>query len=112
MKYLRWIVTIPLAIVIVVFSVNNREGALIDPWPLGEPLFVPLYVLVLGAGAIGFLVGTTLQWLSNAPSRLQSRRKTGQISKLEAELGKLKEHPGATAERTGLPATTPHLDTA
>ena len=69
MKYLRWIVTIPLALAIIVFSVTNRESVKVDPWPLGEPLPVPVYVLVLGAGALGFLAGSTLQWLSSAPTR-------------------------------------------
>ncbi len=110
MKYLRWIVTIPLAVAIVVFSVSNRGSVLVDPWPLGESLFVPLYVLVFGAAAAGFLAGSTLQWLSHAPARLQSRRKSGQIGKLEAELGKLKGAPTATPRRGGLPATIPPLD--
>ncbi len=110
MKYLRWILTIPLAVAMVVFSVSNREAILVDPWPLGEPLSVPLYVLVLGAAAAGFLAGSTLQWLSHAPGRLQARRKSGQISKLEVELGKLKQAPPPAAGRGGLPATTPPLD--
>lgn len=112
MKYLRWIVTIPLAVAIVVFSVSNREAVLVDPWPVGEPLLAPLYVLVIGAAAAGFLAGSILQWLSHTPARLQSRRKSGQIGKLEAELGKLKEAPTPTAARRrgGLPATMPPLD--
>ena len=110
MKYLRWIVTLPLAVAIVVFSVNNREPAVTDLWPFGEPIMVPLYILVLGAAAIGFLAGSILQWLSNAPGRLQSRRKTGQIGKLEAELGRLKDAQPATEPRSGLPATTPPID--
>ena len=109
MKYLRWILTIPLAVIIVVFSVGNRQAVLVDPWPLGEPLPVPLYILVFGAAATGFLAGSILQWLSHTPSRLQARRRSGQISKLEAELGKLKQAPIA-AGRGRLPATIPPLD--
>lgn len=111
MKHLRWIVTIPLAVAIIVFSVSNRESVLVDPWPLGGPLFVPLYILVLGAAAGGLLAGSTMQWLTHAPARLQSRRKSGQIGKLEAELGKLKETPTGTPGRGGLPAAIPPLDT-
>ncbi len=111
MRYLRWIVTIPLAVAIVVFSVNNRESMLIDPWPFGEPLFVPMYVLVFGAAAAGFLAGSTLQWLSNAPGRVRSRRKSSQIGKLEAELSRLKEAtPAGTSSSGGVPATTQPVD--
>ncbi len=110
MKYLRWIVTLPLAVAIVVFSVNNRVPAFVDPWPFGEALTIPLYILVLGAAAIGFLAGSVLQWLGNAPGRLQSRRKSGQINKLEAELGRLKDSQPSAEPRSGLPATTPPID--
>ena len=69
MTRLRWLITLPLAIVLVVFAVNNRGFAEVDLWPLGLVVSWPLFVFVfLGVGA-GLLLGWFFAWISAAPAR-------------------------------------------
>ena len=57
MNRLRWLITLPLAVVLVVFAVNNRNTVEVDLWPLGLVVDWPMFVYVfLGAG-IGLLIG-------------------------------------------------------
>jgi uncharacterized integral membrane protein len=61
--FFRLILTIILAVAIVliaVFAVENRAAVTMDLWPLPWIAHPPLYLPVLGAAAIGLIVGAGL----------------------------------------------------
>jgi uncharacterized integral membrane protein len=61
--FFRLILTIVLTVAIVliaIFAVENRAAVTIDFWPLPWTAHPPLYLTVLGAGAIGLIVGAGL----------------------------------------------------
>jgi lipopolysaccharide assembly protein A len=80
---LRWLVTIPLAVVLVVFAVSNRAPAEVDLWPLGLIVAWPLFVYVFLGAAIGLLFGAVFAWISSGAARKQSRARKARISELE-----------------------------
>jgi len=100
---LRWLITLPLAIVLVVFAVNNRGFAEVDLWPLGLVVSWPLFVFVfLGVGA-GLLLGWFFAWISAAPARKLARERRARLRELEHKVKtmqmRLDEDEGARIAR-------------
>ncbi len=102
MKRLAWLLTLPLAVVIVVFAVNNRTPVPMDPWPLDQPFAVPLYIIVLGALLLGFIAGALVQWAAAGKRRSQARRNLRRLNELE--------RAGAAAKTAGANSNSPSGD--
>lgn len=83
MAFVRGIVGLVLAILFVAFAVANRQHVEIVWSPLHPNLDLPLYIVTLGALAIGFAFGAFVIWLESLPQRIS---KTRQIKKLKKEL--------------------------
>ena len=93
-KVLFWIVATPLAVAVVVFSVNNRSEVVLDLWPLGPLGFaaapVPLFAVVLVALLAGFLLGGFVAWVSAAKVRKRARAESRRADGAERELAEAK----------------------
>ncbi|MBI3419702.1 MAG: LapA family protein [Proteobacteria bacterium] len=86
MKFLSWLITIPLVVFCVVFAVNNRQEVTIDLWPSGYVASAPLYLVTLGASLVGFLIGALLFWLASLHPRWERRHLARQVDRLKHEL--------------------------
>lgn len=110
MKHFAWILTLPLAVVVVIFSVRNIADMAIDPWPFGAIVMWPTYLVVLLALLFGFFFGATIMWLSGHDSRRETRRQRAELRRLSREIDSLRreaETRPATASSGGrLPAAT------
>lgn len=76
--YLKLIVLVPLAILLIAFSVANRQmvGLSFDPLNTSDPAYVlnvPMFVVIFGATAIGLLLGGVATWFSQGRYRKQAR---------------------------------------
>ena len=86
MNRLRWLITLPLAVVLVVFAVNNRNTVEVDLWPLGLVVDWPMFVYVfLGAG-IGLLMGGLFAWISGGAGRKLARERRARLRELEHKI--------------------------
>ena len=54
-RFLTWLIMIPFALVVIVFSAVNRELVTLDLWPLPNEITVPVFTLVLAVFIVGFL---------------------------------------------------------
>lgn len=107
MNRLRWLITLPLAIVLVVFAVNNRHMAEVDLWPLGFVVVWPLFVYVfLGAG-IGLLIGALFAWISGGAARKFARERRVRLRELEHTIETMQAR--LDDGETKLPARPPAL---
>ncbi|MHA1564425.1 MAG: LapA family protein [Alphaproteobacteria bacterium] len=93
MKRLAWLLTLPLAVAVVVFAVHNRAGVVIDPWPVGPPFSVPLYLIALGAILAGFGAGALVQWAAGGKRRQLARQRNRRLSELERGAGRAEAAP-------------------
>lgn len=99
MNRLRWLITVPVAIIVVVFAVNNRGDASVNLWPFDLILAWPLFVYVFIGAGIGFVLGAVLMWFTAAPTRRRARERAGRIRALE--------RAAESAERTTIAAPSP-----
>jgi uncharacterized integral membrane protein len=105
-KFVAGVILIPLAVVIVMFAVANREiiAVSFDPFDPTRPAFVlkvPLFILILLLVGTGVVVGGVAAWLKQHKWRARARR-------AEAEARELRTALDAQRVRSGLPAA---LDT-
>lgn len=104
MKRLSWIISIPLLIIGVVFAVVNRQDVDVLIWPFGIQLQAPLFLVILLALFLGFLIGGLLAWFSaHAARRREKRQQNEKLRALERQLEDLRRG------RESPPPTPSHL---
>ncbi|MEM7170812.1 MAG: lipopolysaccharide assembly protein LapA domain-containing protein [Pseudomonadota bacterium] len=109
MKYVLWIISLPLTIVIVVFALANQQSATIDLWPFGLTVPAPVYLIVLLSLLVGFLLGGLVAWLSAGRARSNARHARHEAQALSRENDRLKKQSSKGTdgpETAGLPAVS------
>lgn len=92
MKRLLWLLSaLPLLLLLVVFSINNRDAVAVNLWPLRYEIGLPLYLVVLGSLVVGLLLGLFLEWVFEGRNRSALRKERRRLAANEKELGKLRE---------------------
>lgn len=56
-RTIAWLIGLPLALLVVLFAVANRQPVALELWPLPWSVALPVYLVVLGALALGLVVG-------------------------------------------------------
>ncbi len=112
MKHISWIVTLPLMLALVIFSLANRGDVSLDLWPFNKESIppMPLFLPLLGALFIGLLIGGSVAWLSGARIRRRARELRFDKAHLEREVIRLKrdvERAKDTASESSLAALPP-----
>jgi uncharacterized integral membrane protein len=104
-RFLYLLILIPLAAVIVFFSVANRAVVTVslDPFHGDAPTFAfaaPLFVLLFGALVLGLVIGGIAAWTRQGRWRRAARQAEYEAERLRAEAAKTRP----TATVTALPA--------
>jgi uncharacterized integral membrane protein len=86
LKLFRWIVTLLVAALLVIFAVSNLQQVEVNFWPLPINVSTRLFVVVLLAAVLGFLVGELVAWVGGRRWRHEARLKQRQLEALEREL--------------------------
>lgn len=63
---------VPLALLTVLFAVDNRQPVTVGLWPLPWSVDMPLSLAVLGALAVGLVAGIAAGWASRLCRRRHS----------------------------------------
>lgn len=64
-RTIAWLTGLPLALLVVLFAVANRQPVALELWPVPGAVELPIYLAVLGALAVGLVVGAAVVWLSH-----------------------------------------------
>ena len=103
-KVLYWIVALPLAAVIVVFSLNNRTEVVLDLWPLDVMAVpIPVFTIVLVSLVAGFLVGGLVAWISARRTRQRARAEARRADRAERDLKSAQERIDGLQRAAGTP---------
>lgn len=89
--WLRWVVGVPLLLLMVLFALSNRDPVSLGLFPLGRlPFEVPLSVVVLAAMGFGWFLGGLRLWFTALHHRRAARRAEEAVRLLEARHQELK----------------------
>ena len=110
-KLVFWLVLVPLAIIILMFAVANREIVTVsfDPFNATQPaasISVPLFVLIFILVILGVIIGGMASWLRQSGYRRAARRRDSDVHALHREIEtlntRLADHPApSNATRLG-----------
>lgn len=103
-RFLKGLVLLPVAIVVVVLAVANRESVLLSFDPVSEvPVFsfaLPLYAALFGAVALGMVIGGCAAWLAQGKHRRARREHRREAERLRREAERLREAVARTRDGT------------
>jgi uncharacterized integral membrane protein len=90
-KLVFWLVLVPLAIVILMFAVANREIVTVsfDPFSSARPaasVSVPLFVLIFSLVILGVIIGGIAAWLRQSGYRRAARLRHSDVAALRQEI--------------------------
>ena len=90
-RFVSLVILIPLAVVIVMFAVANREIITVsfDPFDSANPAYAlktPLFILIFVLVAVGVVVGGVAAWLRQHKWRMRARRAEAEARELRAKL--------------------------
>ena len=90
-KLVFWLVLVPLAIVILMFAVANREIVTVsfDPFSSTRPaasVSVPLFVLIFALVILGVIIGGIAAWLRQGKHRRAARVHHSNVVALRREI--------------------------
>ena len=90
-KFVSWIISVPLALMIIIFSLVNRDPVTISFWPFPAAMDIPLFALILAALMVGILWGGLAAWLAAGRARKRAREMTLRAEAAEKEIRHLEE---------------------
>src|SRR4029450_7009560 len=98
LRFLRWILFLLVAFIVVTFMVQNREMVDVSLWPLPFVKPAPLWAVIVGFLLLGFLIGVISAVLSRRGPRKRAlalaranAEKAQQISQLHQQVAALKQ---------------------
>jgi uncharacterized integral membrane protein len=100
---LKYIIAIPLLVILVAFALSNTEIVHLRLWPTDYTLDVALSVAVLVAMGVAFLIGALLLWFAAIGANGRARRAERALARVQAELDRLRAQqavPSAAPART------------
>jgi uncharacterized integral membrane protein len=101
---LSWLIRLPLAVVIVLFALSNRQNVMVGLWPLEDGVALPLFLLVLLPLVAGFAAGLLLGGVRSLRHRRAAKQQARRAAELEREVEVLRSRPPAPAD---IPSPTP-----
>lgn len=104
---LKWLILVPIALVLLVLATLNRQNVAVALDPIGTGLpglkfEAPLFVVMLVCGALGVVVGSLATWLGQGKHRRNARAARGEAARLLNENERLRWQ--ATSRQPGLAA--------
>ncbi len=114
-KIVTAVIVVPLAIVIVVFAVANRQMVTVsfDPFSSTAPAYaasLPLFVLIFIVLIFGVIIGGAAAWLGQGSWRRAARKLDADVRALHTEMEAIRRQFGTQGPaQPAPPPSFPHL---
>ncbi|NKC32322.1 lipopolysaccharide assembly protein LapA domain-containing protein [Falsiroseomonas selenitidurans] len=98
---MRWLLFLPLLILLAVFALSNMQEVQFRLWPFDLAWAAPLGVAALILSGFGFVIGALIAWAAGLPARRRARRVEEAARLVESELAVLKAREAALRDAPG-----------
>jgi len=84
-RLISWLIMVPAFIAVTVFALNNKTSLVLDLWPFGLAIEMPIYLAFLVALAMGALLGGFAAWRGQSRARgaLRGQAYEGEVARRE-----------------------------
>lgn len=86
---MRRLLFLPLAAVVVLFALSNRQVVELRLWPFDVTWAAPLALAVLVPAAAAFLLGAAIVWLADLPARRRGWTAQRRAATLQREIDRI-----------------------
>ena len=115
MRFLSWLITLPLTVAAVLFALSNRDAVTLKLWPLPFETVAPMYLAILLSVVVGVILGGFVTWNSARANRIAGRGYRARSEELSRDLRAAEERISrlernlaeATRPRNQRPANAP-----
>lgn len=87
-----------LGIAVITLSIGNDAMTVFSLYPLPFEIELPLYMLILGGGFIGLLLGSFRIWMADGKIRRENRAGKQEILRLKGEIARLEKQQATQNE--------------
>jgi len=108
-KIVSWIVTAPIALLVVVFAVSNLDKVTLHLWPLPFDMTIWIWALTLIELFVGFLLGAIVTWIGDRKRRRETRLLIRRVAELEQSLADARKQAIDLEHRLGQLRNPPPL---
>ena len=108
-RILSWIVTAPIAVLVVVFVVSNLQTVTLHLWPLPFDMTIWIWALTLIELFVGFLLGSIVTWIGDRRRRREARMLARRVTELEQLLATARRQAAELEHRLGALRAPPPL---
>jgi uncharacterized integral membrane protein len=103
---LNWIVFLPIALLVLIFAVVNRQVVTVVLDPFGSDIpglrfEAPLFAMIFIFLALGMIIGSVITWIRQGRHRRALRDARAEIASLRAESARLQGDQRAMIESRG-----------
>jgi uncharacterized integral membrane protein len=105
-RIVRWVVGLPLVILVVCFAVANRKWVTLSFNPLTQDvpsIDLPLWLVFFIGILAGIFVGWASAWIAQGKHRKAARDARNEVSKLQVELAEVRKPQAATTVQDVVP---------
>ncbi|MCB8819478.1 lipopolysaccharide assembly protein LapA domain-containing protein [Microvirga rosea] len=109
-RFLKALVLLPVAILIVLLAVANREAVTLslDPFSRDVPEFatqLPLFAIIFASVMVGVVIGGTATWLAQGKHRRARRQFRREVTHLRNETDRLRSQGQSGSSVPALPTS-------
>jgi lipopolysaccharide assembly protein A len=112
MRRFSYLISLPLAVILVVFAIANRESLVINFWPLPWTASLPSFLALFLALLIGFLGGAAAAWLSGGRARRRARQLADTARALAHQIAEHERRQAQARQAQAAQSTSPPLPPA
>lgn len=109
-RFLKALVLLPVAILIVLLAVANRDPVTLslDPFSREAPEIaaqLPLFAIIFAAVMVGVVIGGTATWLAQGKHRRARRQFRREVTQLRSETERLRTQSHPSSSLPSLPSS-------
>jgi uncharacterized integral membrane protein len=108
-RIVSWIVTAPIAVVVVLFAVSNMDTVTLHLWPLPYDMTIWIWALTLIQLFVGFLLGAIVTWIGDRRRRREARALGRRVAELELALSAARRQAVSLEHKLGEIRSPPPL---
>src|SRR5579871_1741247 len=105
MRFLAWLIGIPLGLLLVLFAVSNREFVTVGIWPFTDGISAPAFVIALVPFGLGLVLGAIFAGIGTVRAHWRHQGAARKVRRMEEEMAEMRaRHKEASRPGVGEPS--------